>query len=291
MNQTQFLLALHLTAGIGKARESRIIDYINEFGQNSENYPWSLAELSQILGLAADSASYQQIQATYQQSLNLAENFLVPFITYFDLDYPRRLREIYQPPLILFYQGNLQSLSLPALAVVGTRQASPYGLQVVRALLPEVIDTGCAIVSGLAKGIDIMAHQVTFASGGIPIGVIGTGLDRVYPRQHRILQEQVSQQGLVLSEYPPGTGPLKGHFPDRNRIIAGLASATLVVEAHLHSGSLITANLALQENRQVLAVPGSILSPSSAGANALIQAGALPVLSASDIIGSVRQLG
>jgi DNA processing protein len=188
----------------------------------------------------------------------------------------------------LFYQGDLQSLQLPSLSVVGTRTATPYGLSVVRELLPPIIHSGVAIVSGLARGIDVMAHQVTFAQQGVPIAVIGTGIDVVYPTKNAALQALIGEQGLLLSEYPPGTGPQRSHFPARNRIIAGLSSATLVIEAQKRSGSLITANLALQNNRDVLAVPGPIFSENSIGTNELLKAGATLVNQSQDIMTSVQ---
>ncbi|NLS37726.1 DNA-protecting protein DprA [Fructobacillus tropaeoli] len=291
MNLNQFLLALHLTPGVGKAKEAKVIAALNQQGNPEQGpYPWPFLTLALVLGLEPGSQPYRQIQASYEWSLDKALAYQGDWLTYFDEYYPKRLREIYQPPLVLFYQGDLRALDLPSLAVVGARAASPYGLAALRQLLPDVVKTGISVVSGLAKGIDVMAHQMTFHHGGVPVAVIGTGLDRAYPANHRLLQEQVGQQGLLLSEYPVGSLPLRSHFPDRNRIIAGLSSATLVIEAKHHSGSLITANLALQENRQVLAVPGPINAPLSVGPNELIQAGALPVLTSSDIIKAVSCL-
>lgn len=219
-----------------------------------------------------------------------AQQWATPYITYCDPCYPTRLRETYDAPLVLFYAGHLDALRLPSVSVVGTRTATPYGLAVLRALLPEVIRQDVAIVSGLAKGIDVMAHQMTLAQRGVPIAVIGTSIDVTYPKAHHHLQTQIGAQGLVLSEYPPGTGPQKSHFPARNRIIAGLSSATLVVEATQHSGSLITANLALQNNRDVLAVPGSIFSEMTQGTHELLQLGAKLVAKPADILESVQIL-
>ncbi|KMK53989.1 hypothetical protein FEFB_02740 [Fructobacillus sp. EFB-N1] len=291
MNLKQFLLALHLTPGVGKAKEAKVIAALNQQGNPEQGpYPWPFLTLALVLGLEPGSQPHRQIQASYEWSLNKALAYQGDWLTYFDKYYPKRLSEIYQPPLVLFYQGDLRALALPSLAVVGARDASSYGLASLRQLLPDVVKAGISVVSGLAKGIDVMAHQMTFHYGGVPVAVIGTGLDRAYPANHRLLQEQVGQQGLLLSEYPVGSLPLRSHFPDRNRIIAGLSSATLVIEVKHHSGSLITANLALQENRQVLSVPGPINAPLSVGPNELIQAGALPVLTSSDIIKAVSCL-
>ncbi|MBS9334732.1 DNA-processing protein DprA [Fructobacillus sp. M1-13] len=273
MKQKEFLLAIHLTKGIGLARESFIIKAISE-GRAPVVYPWTLTELALIIRFDRSQKGFSTIAASYQQALQQVATFDGAYLSFFDSEYPQLLREIYQPPLILFYQGDLRALRLPLLAVVGTRTATSYGQEVIRSLLPEVVQHGVGIVSGLAKGIDVMAHQTTFSAGGVPIAVIGTGLDVFYPLKNRKLQRLVGEQGLLLSEYPPGSGPQRGHFPERNRIIAGLCQATLVVEAKKRSGSLITANLALQENRSVLAIPGSIFSIESAGTNELIAAGA-----------------
>ncbi|MBS9335950.1 DNA-processing protein DprA [Fructobacillus papyrifericola] len=283
MLQGEFLLALHLTKGLGIARKTRVIEAIKE-DLAPVNYPWSLLELSLVIGFDVNDARFPALASDYQKALAVARNYPESYLTYFDADYPKQLREIYQPPLVLFYRGDLRALKLPSLAVVGTRTATPYGQEVLRALLPELLAQGIAIVSGLAKGIDVMAHQVTFSNGGVPIAVIGSGLGRAYPRQNRGIQEAVAEQGLLLSEYPLETAPHRGHFPERNRIIAGLASATLVVEAKQRSGSLITANSALQNNREVLAVPGSIFSAESAGCHELIAAGARPVTTAKEIL-------
>ncbi|MFK5676294.1 DNA-processing protein DprA [Ligilactobacillus sp. LYQ60] len=205
-------------------------------------------------------------------------------VTIIDDEYPALLRESYRPPVVLFYRGSLVRLHRPLLAVVGARRCTNYTREVLGELLPPLIHRQVGIVSGLAKGADRIAHEVTCRFRGVPIGVIGTGLDKAYPRENAGLQESVARSGVLLSEYPPGTGPRRHHFPERNRIIAALSSATLVTEAQLRSGSLITANLALQANRNVLAVPGPITAPTSMGTNELIQAGATPALNSVNIM-------
>ena len=159
-----------------------------------------------------------------------------------------------------------------------------YSQHCLRQLLPELVQANLVTVSGLASGVDTLVHQETLIAGGQTIAVIGNGLNISYPRTNQLLQARLGQEGLVLSEYLPDAPPQKFHFPQRNRIIAGLAVGTLVTEAKQRSGSLITANLALQENRNVYAIPGGLFSPLSVGTNELIQAGALPVLKASDIL-------
>lgn len=285
MNLNQQLLAIHVTQGIGMATEARLIEAMNS-DLLPKTYPWSLDVLLQI----THRAYHDRIRATYSIALQHANNFKGNYLTYADDSYPQRLREIFEPPLVLFYEGQLAALRLPSLSVVGTRSATAYGLNSLRHLLPPVIQSSIAIVSGLAQGIDVMAHQMTFANNGVPIAVIGTGTDVAYPRRNALLQKQITQQGLVISEYGPGVGPHRSHFPARNRIIAGLSSATLVVEAKIKSGSLITANVALQNNREVLSIPGSIFSEESQGTNELLSLGAKLVTKPQDIIESVQML-
>ena len=203
--------------------------------------------------------------------------------TIIDADYPTLLKEMYLPPIVLYYQGDWSLSKRNLLGVVGSRLISDYGKKVVRDIVPAIVQAGVVTVSGLAKGIDYEIHKQTIQNGGQSIAVIGTGLDRSYPAENRELQAQMATHQLVVSEYPLGTGPQKLHFPMRNRIIAGMTQGVLVIEAKERSGSLITANLALQENREVFAIPGNILNPAYQGTNQLIQAGAKAVLSYDDI--------
>jgi DNA processing protein len=196
--------------------------------------------------------------------------------------YPPLLREIHQPPKQLYVRGNLEVLQHPQLlAVVGSRHANYYGKQCIEKLLPPVIEAGVVIVSGLALGIDALSHQACVAAGKPTIAVLGSGIDdpSVYPKSHISLAHQIIDHGgAVISEYGPGTPSFRNHFPARNRIIAGLAHATLVVQAADRSGSLITARLTLEANRELVAVPGGITDPLAVGTNRLIHAGATPIL-------------
>lgn len=208
----------------------------------------------------------------------------IHIITIDDVNYPDRLREIFEPPIVLFAKGNLRLLKTTCLGVVGGRRHSAYGQEVLKNLLPDLCQSRITIVSGLAMGIDSSAHRLTLEENGNTIAVIGCGIDRAYPRENVFLQEHVAKRGLLISEYPLGSKPLRYHFPYRNRIIAGLSHGVLVVEAEKRSGSLITANLALQENRHVFAVPGSIFNPFSMGTNELIAAGAYAVTGSTGLI-------
>jgi DNA processing protein len=201
--------------------------------------------------------------------------------------YPPLLKNIFQPPPLLFYQGELRAeLYERTLAVVGSRRATAYGQMAVKSLVKNLAETGITIVSGLALGIDALAHEATLASHGQTIAVLGSGIDRpsFYPKANRYLADKIiNNGGVIFSEFPPGTQANKFNFPRRNRLISGLAQGTLVVEAAAKSGSLITAHYALEQGREVMAVPGNIFSEQSAGANHLLKLGAKPVTKVEDI--------
>ncbi len=200
-------------------------------------------------------------------------------------DYPALLREIPDPPLLLFVCGAPAALSQFHVAMVGSRRPTPSGLKAAAEFAQALAERGAGVVSGLAVGIDAACHRGSLAGRGVTLAVMGTGPDRVYPPYHQALADEIiATGGALITEYPPGTSPVAGHFPRRNRIISGLARGTLVVEAALRSGSLITARLALEQNRDVFAVPGSIYSPASQGCNHLIQQGAKLVQTPDDIL-------
>ena len=202
-----------------------------------------------------------------------------------DPAYPPLLRVLHDPPARLFLRGRRTDiLGGPAVAIVGARSCSAYGAHVARALAREVAAAGVVVVSGLARGIDGEAHRGALAAGGPTVAVLGCGIDRDYPSAHRDLARRIAEAGLLVSEYPPGTEPAPWRFPARNRIIAGLALATVVVEARAKSGALSTADFALELGRDVFAVPGEITAALSAGTNDLIRQGAAPLLSAADVL-------
>ena len=205
-------------------------------------------------------------------------------VTWADTDYPPLLREIPDPPVVLYVIGDRQSLSRPQFAIVGSRNPTPMGRENAQAFAKTLAGAGLTITSGLALGIDGAAHRGALEAGGMTIAVAGTGLDRVYPARHRDLAHEVVQHGALVSEFPLGTPPKPENFPVRNRIISGLSLGTLVVEAALQSGSLITARLATEQGREVFAIPGSIHSPQARGCHALIRQGAKLVETAQDIL-------
>jgi DNA processing protein len=198
--------------------------------------------------------------------------------------YPRLLEEIFDPPLVLYARGNPAALENPCVAIVGTRKPTLYGLQMAQGLASDLGGRGITVVSGLARGIDAAAHRGCLDGNGITIAVLGCGIDIVYPREHRQLTKKVLEKGLLLSEFVPGTSPAPQNFPVRNRIISGLALGTLIVEASEYSGSLITARLAMEQNREVFALPGNLTSAQSFGPNYLIKQGAKLVQSWRDIV-------
>jgi DNA processing protein len=199
-------------------------------------------------------------------------------------NYPRYLREVPNPPPLLYGRGELLESDQWAVAVVGTRRLTAYGKQVARELVRGLVQNNVTIISGLAKGIDSIAHQIAVEMGGRTIAVLGSGLDNIYPAQNRVLADKIiAGQGAVISEYALGVKPDAKNFPPRNRIISGLSLGVVIVEAGSRSGALITANFALEQNREVFAVPGNINSPASKGTNRLIQQGAKSVLGVEDI--------
>ncbi len=204
-------------------------------------------------------------------------------------DYPSALLQTADPPLVLYVRGQLQALAHPRqLAIVGSRNPTPQGADNARQFARSLAQANVCVVSGLALGIDGAAHAGALEGGGTTIAVVGTGADGVYPKQHGALAARIAEQGAIVSEYPLGTPPMSANFPQRNRIIAGLSQGTLVVEAAVRSGSLITARLATEQGREVFAIPGSIHAPQSRGCHALIRQGAKLVESAQDILEDLR---
>ncbi len=207
-----------------------------------------------------------------------------------DPELPEVLLHCSDPPLGLFVRGRIPA-GLAMAAIVGSRACTPYGKQVAHLLGEESARAGIPVVSGMAQGIDAAAHQGSLQAGGPTLAVWGTGPDQIYPSQHRRLADSIAENGALLTEYPPGTPPRRHHFPERNRIIAGLARAVVIVEAAVRSGALITARLALEEGREVLAVPGSIFSEQSLGPNALLRHGARPLLTVRDLLDELGEAG
>jgi DNA processing protein len=204
--------------------------------------------------------------------------------TVLDDEYPRILREIPGPPPVLYFRGTLPALNEPTVAIVGTRRATSYGRDVTTRIASDLASAGVTIVSGLAKGIDGHAHRAALEAGGRTIAVLASGVDNIYPPEHRQLADRMVESGSLVSDYPPGTRPEASNFPARNRIISGLSLATVVVEAPLRSGALITVGFAADQGRDVYAVPGNIFSSASEGTNRLLRQGAIPLTSAAEVL-------
>jgi DNA processing protein len=218
------------------------------------------------------------------KELDQIQKLKINLVTMFDKNYPNNLTEISNSPYILFYKGDLNILNNLSIGVVGTRKMTPYGKRVCEQIIFGLAKNNINIVSGLALGIDAVAHKTTLESGGLTTAVLGTSLDFIYPSANFQLAEKIIQNGLIVSEFPLGTRGFPSNFPIRNRIISGLSIGVVVIEAATISGSLITANYALEQNREVFTIPGSIYSPQSVGCNNLIKMGAKVVTSYEDIL-------
>jgi len=283
MDQRTILLALQEIKGVGWKTVLRLV---SELGELSSLLEMEAEELS-AMGIPLAKAAGLLAALREGDWTALEEGYAkrrIRAVTWYDEEYPPLLRETSQPPWVLYAIGRTELLRLPCVAVVGTRTPTAYGSRAAVELGRTLGEAGAAVVSGLARGIDGAAHRGALAGGGATIAVVGGGPDVVYPPEHRPLYAELAERGLILSEFPPGTRVAPGLFPLRNRIIAGLSLATVVVEAALRSGSLITADQALDESRDVFAVPGPITSPKSRGTNELIRQGARIVTEPFDIV-------
>jgi len=271
---------------IGPVRFKKMLAYFNSLEQ-----AWKNGDKQNFLAAGLEEDLAQEIilrrpQIDLNKELEKLNKENIEIITILDKNYPRLLKEIYDPPAIMYAKGTLTNEDEFAVAVVGTRKLSSYGQQVAARISRELAQAGITIVSGLALGIDTLAHLAALEQKKRTIAVLGSALNRasIFPSQNKILAEKIAQNGAVLSEYPIGAAALPHHFPNRNRIVSGLTLGTLVVEAPEKSGAIITANHALAQNREVFAVPGSIFSTNSIGPNNLIRSGAKLVSSAQDIL-------
>ena len=283
MDDRKYWVGFNLIKGIGAVRMQGLVAY---FGDLESAWKAPLAELAGAgLGLKVIERVVQARQTVDLDKVwERIEKQGITILTWQDEAYPQRLKEIDQPPPVLYIRGTYVPDDLFAVAIVGTRRVTPYGRQITEELASFLAAHGMTVVSGLARGVDAVAHQTALKAGGRTIGVLGSGVDKIYPPEHRALAEQMMEHGAVISDYAPGTPPEASNFPPRNRIISGLSLAVVVVEAGETSGALITAEFAAEQGREVFAVPGSILAPQSKGTNKLIQKGAQPLLSMQDLM-------
>jgi len=280
---------LLLTPGVGRGVARQLLA---AFGSPQAVFEASSAARQQCLG-ATPAGPLDDVPAALPTTMAALHGWLDgaqgrDWVALGDARYPQSLLETADPPLLLYTQGDVRLLGNPCVAIVGSRNPTPQGAENAHAFAEHLGRAGLTIVSGLALGIDGAAHGGALAAGASTIAVVGTGLDRIYPRKHRDLAHRIAERGLIVSEFELGTPPLAANFPQRNRIIAGLCLGTLVVEAALESGSLITARHAVEAGRDVFAIPGSIHSPQSRGCHALIKQGAKLVDDVRDVLDELR---
>ncbi|HEY3063206.1 MAG TPA: DNA-processing protein DprA [Chloroflexota bacterium] len=290
MTDRDYWIALNMAAGIGPVRFQRLLQVCGGAREAWHAADFDLARAG-LERRTADSLNALRRTTTPEVICAQLQSQNIQALTLLDAAYPANLRQIADPPPVLFVRGTLCPTDDRAVAVVGTRRATSYGHTVTHRLATDLAAAGVTVVSGLAKGIDTVAHRATIDAGGRTLAVLGNGLDQVYPPENALLAERVSSAGALVSEFPPGTPPDAVNFPRRNRIISGLSRATVIVEAPAHSGALITADFALEQGRDVLVVPGSILTPMSVGPNDLLKQGAIPVTGVADILNTLGEAG
>jgi DNA processing protein len=276
-------VALALVPGIGPSRfDALLAAFHTPLGALSAPFAFlrTVPEMTTAAATAVAAASVEEGRRVIQTVEGRGARVLLPP----EPGYPALLRPVPDAPPVLFAQGNVALLEHPAVAIVGSRDHSAYGAEVCRRIAWAAAEAGVVVVSGMARGLDAVAHQAALEAGGRTIGVLGNGLGVIYPAANRRLYERVGSEGLLLTEFPPGDKPSAGSFPRRNRIISGLARVTVVVEAGATSGALITAGTALDQGREVMVVPGPITSPRSVGCNRLLRDGAAPLLEMRDLL-------
>jgi DNA processing protein len=279
-----YWLALSLTPGVGSILMKRLLD---RFNTPEAVFSAPMRELSKIEGVGEKVAveiKKGPLEKVVERELSLLKKVNGKIVTLKDDDYPKRLKDIYDPPTLLYVRGELRREDELAVAIVGSRRTSPYGRWMTEKISQDLARHGVTVVSGMARGIDSVAHQGALQGGGRTIAVLGCGVDVIYPSENRSLFYQIIEHGAVLSEFPMSSPPEGGHFPKRNRIISGLSIGAVIVQASADSGSLITANFALEQGREVFAVPGNVGVEGSRGANRLIKEGAKLVESSADIL-------
>lgn len=283
MSDKKYWIGFNLIKGIGAVRMQNLVAHFGDLESAWNANPNELAESGLGAKLVEKVVSARK-DINLDQVWAKIEAQGIKIVTWADEEYPNRLREIDQPPPILYIRGEYLQDDLFAVAIVGTRKVTAYGRQVTEEIASFLAMNGITVISGLARGVDAIAHQTALKVGGRTIGILGSGVDKIYPPEHRGLAEQMMGRGALISDYAVGTPPDASNFPPRNRIISGLSLAVVVIEAAETSGALITAEFAAEQGREIFAVPGSILAPQSKGTNKLIQNGALPLLTPDDLM-------
>jgi DNA processing protein len=281
-DQKKYWIGFNLVRGIGSVRFQQIRTFFGDLSTAWQAPPEAFQQAGLPERARVNFLKLRQ-EIDLDQVLDSILEKNVTVLTLLDHDYPDLLREIDQAPPVIYLKGALTPTDAFSVAVVGTRKVSDYGQQVTRDTCTYLAARGLTIVSGLARGVDALAHQHALKAGGRTIAVLGSGVDVIYPPEHRKLASAIVENGALISDYPLGTQPEGVNFPPRNRIISGLSLATVVIEAGERSGALITADFALEQGREVFAVPGNVLSPVSRGTNRLIQNGAYAMISPQDV--------
>ncbi|MGD9677102.1 MAG: DNA-processing protein DprA [Vulcanibacillus sp.] len=288
IDNRELLIYLHGLSGVGWRTIEKLTTYISPLSKVFSMNPLELSINTGIeYNLAEKIINHIRDEEGIIRFNNNFSNWIlkkIKIITFYDYNYPNSLKEIAQPPWVLYTIGNLELINSFSIAIVGTRNPTNYGKLVTEMIAKELVNYNFTIVSGMARGIDSIAHQGTLNNKGKTIAILGCGIDIIYPRENKNLYNSIAQSGLIISEYPPGEKPHPGFFPQRNRIISGLSNGTLVIEASISSGSLITAQFSLDQSREVFAIPGPITSKNSLGTNSLIKQGAKLVQTVEDII-------
>lgn len=284
---TKYYLGFNLVPGIGPARLARLIERCGAVEAAWRADAFDLAA-SGLDSRCSAALAHAQAHLDLDAELERAARAGVGLVTIEDAGYPELLRAAPGAPPLIYVRGSLDQIDDWALAVVGTRSPTTYGREATNRLVTELAAAGVTIVSGLALGVDTIAHTTALEAGGRTLAVLGSGVDLPYPQRNQRLAERIAASGALISDYPLGTQPVAGNFPPRNRIISGLSRGTLVVEAGAKSGALITVNFALEQGREVFAVPGPIFSRQSAGTNRLIRSGAALVAGAEDVLAELN---
>jgi len=290
LSALKYWIWLSTLSGIGPVTGARLLERL---GTPEKVFRASESELR-----GAQGVGQPELKALAEKSVDAANRILAAcaekgyrILTFQDAEYPERLRNIYDPPLVLYVRGSLPAIDEEAVvAIVGTRDCTPYGISAAEGIGRRLAQSGLVVATGLARGIDSAAARGALGGGGRVIGVIGSGPDLVYPAENRQLFGDVAGSGAILSEYPPGTPAARAHFPARNRIISGISLGVAVIEAPSRSGALITVSRALEQGRDVFTLPGNVGARSCEGSNALLKEGAIPILSGDDIIAEYAEL-
>jgi DNA processing protein len=282
-NELKYWVAFSGVAGIGRVRISQLKEYFGRL-QDAWKAPEGKLKQAGLDSRSIDALMTLRPRISLDAEMEKLERYKVRALVYEDPLYPPRLREIYDYPPVLYVRGSLPAEDEPCLAIVGTRRPTIYGRQVTEDIVADLARSKIIIVSGLARGIDSVAHRTALDARGKTVAVFASGLDIVYPGENAKLAQAIMEHGALVSEYPLGVKPRAENFPLRNRIMSGLSLGVLVVEAGERSGALITAHQAVEQNREVFAIPGSILSPASQGTNHLIQEGAKLIRNYTDIL-------